>query len=52
MYAILLLAALVPGVKMDGVWLDAEAAKARNLVLFESERDGLKRVTLKPPTDL
>lgn len=31
----LLLAALVPGVKIDGVWLNAEAAKDRGLVIRE-----------------
>ena len=40
MYAILLLAALTPGVKMDGVWLDAEAAKAKNLVRHTAKRSG------------
>ena len=43
----LLVAALVPGVQIDGTWLNAEEAKAKGLVL--SEADG--RITLENRSD-
>ncbi|MBR2714321.1 MAG: hypothetical protein IKB76_06055 [Kiritimatiellae bacterium] len=36
----IVLAALVPGVQIDGAWLDAEAARARGLVLTETKGSG------------
>ncbi|MGN0833585.1 MAG: alpha-galactosidase [Kiritimatiellia bacterium] len=49
-FAVVMLAALVPGVQIDGVWLDAEAARARGLVLAEtrraSEADGCTELVL------
>lgn len=41
-------ATLEPGVQIDGAWLDADAAKARGLLLSErTEADGGRRVVLE-----
>jgi len=36
----LILAALLPGVQIDGAWLDAEAARGKGVVISESVEDG------------
>ena len=38
---------LLPIVKLDGEWLDADAALAHGLVLAETAENGTRRVTLE-----